>query len=363
MKKITTQKQIIALSKKLIKILSIDGRIDEQMACLEQLISVFGNDFHVKKYEFGGNPALVLSTTKRKKVDLIVSGHMDVVPGGVSLFKPEEKGTKLFGRGAYDMKVALVASIFAVRDYRKNGGDKEIAIFITTDEEVSGYGTQMLLEKEKYQADFAFIPDGGHDTGIVLNQKGFIQLKVTLEGKSVHAMEQWKGKNPLSKISPLNQCIENAFPGPTEDDQWKTSIVNTKIETTNSLNQIPEEAIVYFDIRYIDPADVKKIIKLIKKEIGEKSTIDVVAENGMFFSEQKNPYVQILAKVISEHVKKEISFVRENGTSDAVFFTERGIPASLFRPKGGNPHQNGEWVDMNSVYSLYCILSEFFERS
>lgn len=312
---------------------------------------------------FGGNPALVLSTTKKKKVDIIVSGHMDVVPGDVSLFKPQEKGTKLLGRGSYDMKASLVASIFAVRDYRKNGGNKDIAILVTTDEEISGYGTRMLLEKEKYQAGFAFIPDGGHDSGIVLQQKGFIQLKVTIDGKSAHAMEQWKGENPLSKVLSLNQCIDNVFPGPTEDDQWKTSIVNTKIETTNSLNQIPEEAMVYFDIRYIDPSDVKKIIKLIKKEIGVKSTIDVVAENGMFFSEQKNSYVQMLAKVLGEHIKKEVSFVRENGTSDAIFFTEHGIPASLFRPKGGSPHQSGEWVDMDSVYSLYCILGEFFECS
>ncbi len=56
-----------------------------------------------------------------------------------------------------------------------------------------------------------------------------------------------------------------------------------------------------------------------------------------------------------------IDVVAENGTSVAVFFTEHGIPASIFRPKGGNPHQKGEWVDMNSVIHCTVYWVSFFE--
>lgn len=57
-----------------------------------------------------------------------------------------------------------------------------------------------------------------------------MQLKVTVEGKSAHSSEQWKGKNPLSKIFSISKSLEKEFPGPTEDNQWQTSAVNTKIE-------------------------------------------------------------------------------------------------------------------------------------
>lgn len=363
MTKITSQKQIVALSKKLMRIPSTEHNITAQEQVLKEIVTVFKKNFFVREYEFGGNPAIVLSTSKGKKTDIILSGHMDVAAGDEKIFEPYEKGSKLFGRGSYDMKASLVACIFAARDYVLNGGKKDIAILITTDEEVSGYGTQMLLEKEKYQADFAFIPDGGHESGVVLQQKGFLQLKVTLAGKSSHAAEQWKGKNPLDQIQILKSAVEKIYSGPTENNQWKTSAVITKIESSNSLNQIPQFVDVYIDIRYTKPTDVKKIISLIKKKIGINSMIAVVAENGMFLSDKNNHYVQMLVKTMSEYIKKDIVFVNENGTSDAIFFTEHSIPASLYRPKGGKPHQDGEWIDMKSLYTMYQVMRKFLQIS
>lgn len=357
------KKQIISLSRRLMAIESTEPNIKEQKACFNTLENLFKEDFYIKRYVFRGHPALVLSTTVKKTVDIIFSGHIDVVPGEKSLFRPKMRGTKLYGRGAYDMKAAIVACMYAVVEYRKKGGNKEIAIMLTSDEETSGHGTQMLLEKEGYRGHFAFIADGGHETGIVLRQKGFAQIRVTLPGKSAHASEPWKGDNPLLKIARLEEAIVEVFPIPSAKTTWRTSVVLTRIGSENSLNQIPEQAVVYFDIRYIDGGDLKTIISLVKKMIGTKGKVEVVATNNIFCSQKDNHYVQTLARILSEQTRKKISFVHENGTSDAVFFTEHGIPASLYRPKGGGAHQNEEWVDTNSLYEMYEILIEFLKRS
>lgn len=355
--------RIIALSERLIAIESIESNIRGQETCLDVLASTFKKDFYVKRYVFRGHPALVLSTTTKKKVDIVFSGHIDVVPGEKSMFKPMMKGAKLYGRGAYDMKAGIVACIYAAVEYRKKYGDKEIAIMITSDEETTGHGTRMLLAKEGYRGDFAFIADGGNDTGIVLKQKGFAQIKVTVLGESAHAAYVWDGDNALLKVLRLQETIVKTFPDPSKRNEWRTSAVLTKVETNNSTNQVPGLAIAYFDIRYVNKKDLIRIKALLRKTIGRKGAVEVIAENGVFFSEEKNHYVQMLAHTLRERTKKDISFVCESGTSDAVFFTEHGIPAALFRPKGGGLHQSGEWVDTNSLYEMYEILIDFLKRN
>jgi len=360
---ITSPQHIVDLSKKLMSLPSFEDDIKAQKKCIDLLAKTFKKDFHTRVYTFKGHPALVMSTTKKKKVDLIFSGHIDVVAAPEKLFSPQLKGDKLFGRGAYDMKAALVSCVYAARDYRAAGGTQDIAIMITTDEEVSGYSTQQLLEKHGYRARFAFIPDGGYDAGVVLRQKGFAQFKVVFNGKSAHASEQWNGDNPIGKVHKLCRKIESVFPGPKKKDQWQTSVVPTRLETHGSLNQIPEHATVYFDVRYVQDQDLKKVSQLLKKEVGKKGKVEMIAQNGMFKAEEKNPYVQVLLSVLQGSTQKKVSFMYENGTSDAIFFTEHGVPAALYRPVGGGAHQDGEWVSVKSLYDMYRVMSQFLLAS
>lgn len=355
------QKQIINLSKKLIKIESVEQNIKAQEECIDILEKTFNKSFYIKRYNLGGHPALVMSTTKKKVVDVIFSGHIDVVPGEKALFRPVIKGKKLFGRGSYDMKAGVVASIYAVADYKKAGGDKEIAIMVTSDEETSGYGTKTLLEKHGYSAKFAFIPDGGFESGIVLKQKGFMQLKVEVVGKSAHAAYAWEGDNALILALRLQEIIEKEFPVPTKHKPWQTGVVLTKIETKNSINQVPDSAHAYFDVRFVDNKDPKRIISLINKIIGRKGKVNIIEENDMFFTSEKDYYVQKLAQILSRHTKKKVLFTNECGTSDAVFFSSRGIPTALFRPRGGGQHQNEEWIDIDSLYRMYEVLGFFLD--
>lgn len=359
----TTKQELIELSKKLISLESTERNIPAQRECLDLLVETFGKDMTVQRYEFRGHPALVLATSERKTFDVIFSGHVDVVHGDKDLFKPVVREGRLFGRGAYDMKAGLVACLCAARDHKKNGGTKEVGVLVTSDEETSGYGTQTLLNTEGFGADFAFIADGGDEKSIVLKQKGFLQVKVTAPGKSAHASETWKGDDPFVKIFRAYQAVVKEFPGPNANDQWQTSVALTRISSNNSLNQIPERADGYFDIRFVTNADPDRITKILLKAAGKGSVIETVAENAMFLSDGSNPYTRTLVSVLRERSKKKVSFMNENGTSDAVFFTEHGIPAALFRPKGGAAHQQGEWVDTDSLYLMYEVLGDLLERA
>lgn len=355
----TTEQDILETVKCLIRFQSTADNIPEQKTCIEYIAEKFGDTFLVKRYEFFGHPVLVLSTTPEKETDIIFSGHIDVVKGSPELFSPLVKENSLHGRGAYDMKGPLGAVLHAVEDAVRAGTKNTISILITADEETSGAGTRALLEKEKYSADFALIPDGGDEARVIVGQKGFTQLALTLSGKSCHASRPWKGANPVAALSELTRDIVAKYPHPASETDWKTTVTPTKMEAGSALNQVPESATLYVDVRYVAKSCVQDFIVWFEKKYGETGVVRVIEENGMFKVDEGNVFVQKLRSVVEQHNGTTVAFARECGTSDAIFFTERDIPAALYRPTGGGEHSEEEWVATDSLFRLYEITKTY----
>jgi len=353
---------LLGFVKKLIGYHSTADCPKEVAQCLEIIEQKFGDVLHVKKYQFGKRPILILSTSKSKNLDIILAGHIDVVPAKEKDFSPIEKNGKLFGRGTVDMKSAVVACLFAVREYLRDGGKAKVAVIVTSDEELDGLSTKWLAEKKGYRAKLAIFPDGGDESELVLKQKGFWQIKVNIKGKSAHASMPWEGRNPLEKGFQLYTKLLSIFPVPTNKGQWKTSIALTKVGGGKTLNQIPDSAEFYFDIRYTDETVRKKITKAITDFLGGESTVETISQNGALFVDQKNPLILKLGMTIEKELQKKVVFMNECGTSDAIFFAEQGTPAILFRPRGGGMHQDGEWVDIQSLNKFQAIILKFLRE-
>ncbi len=358
----TSTRQIIDFSKQLMAIESIEANIAAQDACLDLFETEFSSYFKMRRYNFNGHPALVMSTTDQKTVNAIISGHIDVVKGDKKLFTPTEADGRLFGRGAYDMKAGLVACAYAAADYVKNGGQKDIAVMITADEETTGKSTEALLEQEGYRGEIAIIADGGDDTTIVLKQKGGIHLKIALNGTSAHAAYPWRGDSALIKAYNLHNHISTRFPQPSIDDQWQTSVLLSRIETDNSINQIPGLAHAYFDIRYVNNDHITEIRSIINDYTGSTDSVTVLTAHDLFETDINHPHIHALQRSIQKHNDKAVVFGNENGASDASFFSQHNIPTALFRPIGGNLHEDSEWVDVQSLRTTYLSVVDFLEN-
>ncbi len=347
------------LLKKLISIQSTSDNPEEKLEILDLIKKHFSESLIIKEYKFENRTALVLGNTKSKNVDLIIASHADVVEADKLQFNLFEDGDKLLGRGVFDMKAVMLASIQTIS---KIDPKIRVAIFVTTDEEIDGLTTKYLLEKAKYKAKFAIIPDGGEETGISVEQKGFMQIHINFKGESAHASEPWNAKNPIDMGLIFSQKLKEKFSSPKNHKDWKTSIALTKIESGVSLNQIPKHADFYFDIRYIYGDNPKDIIEKIKKILPVGAKIKIVAQNKPFLVSKNNPHLDILTNSIKKISGKNVSFLRDCSTSDAVFFMENNIPAVLFRPTGGNPHNDGEWISKKSLEHFETILTDFISN-
>lgn len=182
---------------------------------------------------------------------MIISGHLDVVPADDDKFFLKEEDDKLFGRGVYDMKAEVVASLYAIKSFIKSKKNLKIAVVLTSDEEIDGAGTKYLLNEINYKSKFAIVPDGGSIDKICNQQKGFWQFSLSVFGKNAHASNPWEGVNAIEKSMSLIQVIKDKFSDPDKVSEWQTSVVVTKIESGEALNQVPSEAVLNLSLIHI----------------------------------------------------------------------------------------------------------------
>lgn len=353
--------EIIEFLEKIISYQTTKDNPKEIEKCFQAIERKFAKFFIIKKYNFKTRPIRVLKNTPKNKLDFILAGHIDVAPAEKNQFKLKIKGNKLWGRGVFDMKGPLIAAIFAISNYLKENNSLKIAIFITSDEEIDGLSTKYLIEKINYRARFAILPDGGKDLSeIIVYQKGFLQLHLKIFGKPAHASRPWEGENPIERAMLFYQKLLKKFPPPKNEKDWKTTVSLTKFNSGKALNQIPKDASLGFDIRYLK--EKTKVLKEIKCLLREKDKLEIIADNPPFMISSNNPYLKKLKSSIEKLTNKKVKLVKECGTSDAVFFAQNKIPAVLFRPKGGGAHQNEEWIEKDSLFLFYQVILNFLKE-
>ncbi len=354
--------KINELLKNLIEIESTSKKPEKIHMALDFVKKEFGNKFYAKEYQYKDRPILVLSNTETRVVDLIIACHIDIVPADEAAFKLTEREGKLFGRGVFDMKGSLVASLFAAYDVFSSPDNKlSFAFFITADEEIDGLSTEYLLEKENYSGKFALVPDGGAETGIVIEEKGLLQIQVDITGKSAHASRPWLGNNSIDKAIEIYTKLLVDFPNPKNEQDWRTTVGLTKIQAGEAINQIPSKAVAFFDIRYVSEKDLEKVLEIIK-QFGADTKYRILSEGPMLKTSDNNKFIDVLKDSIFKITNKKAFLIRESGTSDAVFFSQQNIPVVLIRPNGAGAHEDIEWIEKDSLERFYNILKMFFQK-
>lgn len=353
-------KEILALTKKLVRFKTTSDNIKEINKCTDFIVDYFKKNKGsiIKKYKIDKKPALVITFRKTKKPELFLVGHMDVVSGEKQQFIPKVRGNRLYGRGAADNKCVVATLMILMKEYSKQKEKPDIGLIFTSDEETSGKGIKTLIKKYKYRPKFALVPDGGSDYEIVVKEKGILRLKVSAKGRSAHGAYPWKGDNAIEKLMKAYFKIKKLFPKTTKADRWKVTLNLGKMFGGDVFNKVPDYAEMWLDIRYTEDTNVKNIINKIKKIKGIKVKVHDTAN--MLITDTKNKYIKALKQSVKKITKKsKLSF--EHGASDARFFSEKKIPVALILPMCHNVHAENEYVEIKSLGIFYEIVKDFVD--
>jgi succinyl-diaminopimelate desuccinylase len=353
--------EITRLLKPFISFKSVAESQIQKQECIDWIsASFFGKEFSLsKRGVFDKSPWIYLPNPDSK---ILVFAHVDVVPGADSQFELQVEGDKAIGRGTSDMKGNILPLLMAYRDAAAEGEKPPVSILITTDEEVGGLTIPHLLDEGLFSEPAAYTPDS-NDLGIVIEHKGVAWVDMTVTGVGGHGAYPWDIKNPNILLAEAIGILANKFPTGTHDD-WQVTVTPTSIHSSGAQNQIPGIANAVLDIRY--PASLcnsaDEAIALVQKALPDYCTLKTRLTASPLQTSDQDPAVKLFKEVAEQVIGEAIPFKREHGGTDARYFSQRGIPAFLYGPKGAGLHGDNEWVSISSLQKHYEMYRELFKQ-
>lgn len=305
------------------------------------------SNYYVKEYIIDNYKNLVLSNTKDKDLDVIFCCHVDVVPA--EKYEGIVEDGKLYGRGSFDMKGQLSVVLSLLKNNKSN---KKIGFMITSDEEIGGMCCKEILKD--YNAKLAVVPDGGKNFELVVEEKGLLQLEITAYGVTAHASEPYKGNNPLLKLISLYENLLDIYRMPKDENEFVTSVNLSKLNGGDANNMVPSKATMVLDIRYTKDNPPEIIINDIKS-LCDDIEIKILGKDPMFQVNEKLTIIKDFIKDTKKVLGRDIVIKKCVATSDAIYFSEKNIPTIMMNPEGNFWHGPGEYVEIDSLYTLYEI--------
>jgi acetylornithine deacetylase len=145
---------------------------------------------------------------------LILNGHVDVVPAGelanwsVPPWALTVRDGRAYGRGALDMKGALLCAVFAARAIRDAGVRLRGALQIQSviGEEDGGCGTLATLLRG-HRGDAAIVLEPT-EMLIAPAQAGALNFRIEVPGKAAHGALRTEGVDPIDKFIPIYRALQ-----------------------------------------------------------------------------------------------------------------------------------------------------------
>jgi succinyl-diaminopimelate desuccinylase len=318
-------------------------------------------EIDVTDREFDGLPVVLADVGPRDAPSVIFHGHLDVVPALEGQFEPRVEGDRLIGRGAYDMKGALAAMMYAVKDAAAQR-QVRVQFLCVPDEEsedVNRRSTDALVA-EGLRADFALTgePTNLH---IGVQAKGVLAVRAEIAGTAAHGSTPWLGDNAILKAHDAFRRIETLpFSRESSDLFDRPSINLARIDGGDAFNKVPDRCTIDVDIRYLPNQDPGQIMAQIR-EIGDLEILKSFTRAPAIVS-RRNPYVLALRDAVGRSTEGEVLSVGRDGASDAISFLEAGVPAVEFGPIGGGHHGPNEWVSISSLSRYRGALGDFINH-
>jgi putative selenium metabolism hydrolase len=287
---------------------------------------------------------------------LLLNGHMDTV--GVTdrdswLHDPfgAEAGV-LHGRGAVDMKGALVAMVYAVKlllDAQASLNGDLYVVGVVQEEVCEGLGMRVLVEEEGLRPDWVVLGEPT-DLQVARGQPGRMGMRLTVRGQAAHASAPHLGENAIYCAAGLILQLEELAEAVAREDRGTLAV--TQIESAaGSLNAVPDRCSFYIDRRLaLGETEAKALdeVRQISRQTGFPTDLEVTqyratsytgyrAEQREYYPawtlEEGDPLVQSAVRAVRETTDRQPQVKLWAFSTDGVYtMGTAGIPTVGFGP-------------------------------
>jgi acetylornithine deacetylase len=367
----------VALARELIRIDSrnptlVAGAPGEKSAAklLSDVLSQWGLDVSLHDAA-PGRPnvvAMVRGSGRGEGRSLMFNGHIDVV--GVEgmthpPFDAVERGGRIYGRGASDMKGG-VAAMCAAAARLKGQVKGDVVVAAVVDEEWRSLGTSALLAAG-VRADAAIVTEPTR-LSIMPAHKGFAWLEVTVRGRASHGSRWDIGVDAIRHagilLAELDRMDVEELPRRTHALLGRPSLHAAFIEGGLGLSTYPDRCIVRIERRTIPGESISDVVREMEMACGRvrerrpqfSATVELLFSQPPSDVRTDAPIVLALADQLGGR-KMTVAPAGMSAWTDAALLNEAGIPAICFGPGDmGLAHAAEEYIEVGDIQRATDVL-------
>jgi acetylornithine deacetylase len=377
----------------LLRVPSVTGQERRALEALAELAAAYGLDVDVHQHDLAalrahpGHPGeeaprdelwgLTATLPGGAPQRVCLNGHVDVVgPGTVQWRHGPWAGAledgRLYGRGAVDMKAAVVAALHAVAAVRTVADDAPTVVLqCVASEEDGGLGTFAALERDR-AFDAALIPE---PTGfrVVCAQAGALTFRCVVPGRTAHAAHRLEGCSAIDRYvrahealhalerrvnaaveHPLMRELELPYPllvGRVQGGEWSSQVPD-RVEFEGRLG-VPVGA---------DPAAARAAFEdaLAAALDDGEAPAEVHWTGGAYLPAETppgHPWVGVVASAVADERGGAPAIAGVPWGADMRLFSARGIPCVMAGTSGiERAHAVDEWVAVDELVALARVL-------
>jgi succinyl-diaminopimelate desuccinylase len=358
---IDTTKQLIALKS------TADNpeALRQAVEIVAEIVRTRCKDVTIEWFERNGKPSFLAyrGTERPAKFDILLNGHVDVVPGAPDQFVPVEKDGRLYGRGALDMKATTMALTSAFCDM-VNEVPYELGLQIVSDEEIGGYDCVALQIEQGVRTDLALVGEyANHPGAIYYRARGLCWVELGFKGTSAHGGHLWHGSNAIMKASDFAQAILSRYPTPAEET-WGTTANISSITTGNAAyNRVPDEAMLRIDFRFTPEETAftnrDTLLTFIKEIDPEADLVDVPVFEPAVGIDENDPRLRTLMGALTETRGEPAQLLSRPAGTDGRHYALQGAAVIEFGVYGMGPHSDHEYIELSSIETYLTTIKQF----
>ena len=313
------------------------------------------------------------------------NAHFDVVPVSGkwrhgSPFNPAIEKGWMYGRGTSDMKGAIASIIFGLKALKATGTKPNFNVevsFCADEETDSTLGTGWVTQREKIQADYAIVGEGGEGDAVCCGHNGVVWLNVHVHGKAAHGSIPQRGINALEKMSALVLALD-AYKRELARKKFRSPDGRVMVPTMNlggvfaageggKVNTVPAAASFTIDRRVLPvetvavaERDLRAFLKKAAAKIPQcRITIEKISHNHSCYRDPGTPFAAALKASVARVRRRPAQFTVSTGFNDMHFFAnERRLPTLGYGPGGQNYHAIDERAKLKYLVEAATIYSD-----
>lgn len=309
--------------------------------------------------------------------NLMLNGHLDTVglTGMVDPFSARVEGHKMYGRGVYDMKAGVAASLMTAKRAQSLGLRGDVIVTCVADEEVASLGTQAICRELPRWRPAAVIVTEPTEMEIAVAHRGFIWFDIETFGVAAHGSRPHLGVDAIAKMGPvlvsLEQHDRELRAHPTHPHVGSGSIHASIIQGGQEMSSYPAYSKLQVERRTI-PGESPELAQAQLQAILDRCasadpafkarlTRGLVRE--AFEVDETTTIVQLCRQHLTQVMGQPAKIGGVSFWADSAFFAAAGVPTVLLGPTGFGAHGAVEWVDLDSVHQcveVYTAIAQAF---